>query len=84
MPTGAVGVEGELDGADGAVALFRDDDFGDANQLVQPVAPFLPFLVRFRIARVCRRLGAGEVIFLAEHEHHDVGILFDRAGFAQV
>ena len=24
------------------------------------------------------------VVFLAEHEHHDVGVLFDRAGFAQV
>ena len=41
----------------------------------------LPLLV---FGRADPRFLVGEVIFLAVHEHHDVGVLLDRAGFTQV
>src|SRR6185312_5924393 len=71
-------LEMQLDRTGRAVALLADDDFrlamGEAHV-------DLPLLV-FRRART--RLLVGEVIFLAEHEQHDVGVLLDRAGFTQV
>src|ERR1035441_8511247 len=55
-------LEGQLDEAGGAVALFGDDEFGDAFEV-------------------------GIVLFVdlfAEDEGHDVGVLLDGSGFAQV
>src|ERR1700730_6715425 len=72
------GVELQFDGTGRAVALLADDDLGLA---VHQRHVELPFFV-FRRARA--RLLICQIIFLAEHEHHDVGILFDRTGFAQV
>ncbi len=72
------GVELQFDDAGGAVALLADDDFGDAGDLVHLVLPFL------MLGGVGARLLAGEVIFLAVDEEHHVGVLLDRAGFAQV
>ena len=60
------------------MALLADDHFGLA---VHQRHIELPFLV---LGRADARLLVGEIIFLAIHEHHDVGVLFDRAGFAQV
>ena len=58
--------ERELGGADGAVALFADDDLGGAL--------FLDVRVAVGVA----------VLLGAVDEHHDVGVLFEGAGFAQV
>src|SRR5438876_11482124 len=65
-------------GAGRAVALLADDDFGLA---VHQRHIELPFLV-FRRART--RFLIGQIVFLAEHEHHNVGVLLDRAGFTQI
>ena len=68
------GVELQFDGADRAVALLADDHFGlplNALTFGQPFGEF--FAVRFE------RLAHLVVIFLAEHEQHDVGVLLDRA-----
>src|SRR6266404_6746479 len=61
--------------AGGAVALLADDDFGLAVHQRHVELPFFVF------RRTDARFLVGEVIFLAEHEHHDVGVLLDRAGF---
>ena len=53
--------------------------------LFEPLSPFLIALavLAFRFVRAAGRL-ARQVIFLAKDEHHDIGILLDRAGFAQI
>ena len=68
----------ELHGAGRAVALLADDDFGAAVHLLHLALPgevlgraFLGLLVL-------------EVVFLAIDEEHDVGVLLDRAGVAEV
>ena len=74
-----LGLEGEFDGAGRAVALLADDDFGLA---VRPLhAPPAISTNSSVPSRGCLLL---QIIFLAEDEHHDVGVLLDRAGFAQV
>ena len=55
-------LEGQLDEAGGAVALFGDDEFGDA----------------FEVGIVLL------IDLFAEDEGHDIGVLLDGAGFAQV
>src|SRR5882724_7835351 len=60
--------------AGGAVALLADDDFGLAVHQRHVELPFFVF------GGPDPGLLVGEVIFLAVHEHHDVGVLFDRAG----
>src|SRR5205809_3921501 len=65
-------------GAGGAVALLADDDFGLAVHQRHVELPFFVF------GRADTRLLIGEVIFLAIHEEHDVSVLLDRTGFAQV
>src|SRR3984893_16600346 len=65
-------------GAGGAMALLADDDFGLAVHQRHFELPFFIF------GGADARLLVGEVIFLAKHEHHDVGVLLDRAGFTQV
>src|SRR6476646_10646063 len=72
------GVELQLHGAGWAVALFADDDLGLA---VHQRHLGLPLQMLFA-ARP--RLLVAQVIFLAEHEQHDVGVLLDRTGFAKV
>ncbi len=71
-------LELQFDGAGRAVALLADDDFGLAVHQRHVELPFFVF------RRADARLLVGEVIFLAIHEHHDVGVLLDRAGFTQV
>src|ERR1700676_5333561 len=75
---GETGLELQLDRAGGAVALLANDHFGLAVHQRHVKLPFLIF----------RRARAGflvrQIIFLAEHEHHHVGVLLDRAGFTQV
>src|SRR6266567_4607437 len=71
-------LELHIHGACGTVALLADNDFGLAVRTIHVRLP----------VRVFRRAGAWllvlQVVFLAVHEDHDVGILFDRAGFAKV
>ena len=70
--------EGQFDGSDRAVTLLSNDDFGLARDLAH-----LGHLVgKFRRSLV--RFVSFHIIFLSEHEHHDVGVLFDRARFTQV
>ena len=75
---GKLTLELQFDGAGGAVALLADDDFGLAMHQRHVELPLLVF------RRTDARLLVGEVIFLAEHEHDHVGVLFNRTGFAQV
>src|SRR4029078_467260 len=73
-----VAFERQLDRADGAMALLADDDLGlsgDGHHLLLPFG---------ELGGSLRRLKALDVIFLAEHEHHDVGVLLDRARLAKV
>src|SRR5438105_3389798 len=56
-------------GAGGAVALLADDDFGLAVHQRHVELPFLVF------GGADPRLLVGEIIFLAIHEDHDVGVL---------
>src|SRR5579864_8783321 len=58
--------------------LLADDDLGTAVDLFHlglPIEIFLAARARFFVA---------QIIFLAEHEQHDVGILLDRARLTQV
>ena len=75
---GELALELQFDGAGRAVALLADDDFGLAVHQRHVELPFFVF------RRADARLLVGEVIFLAVHEHHDVGVLLDRTGFTQV
>ena len=61
------------------MALLGDDDVGRALDLVEQSLPF----DIFRVVRIARLLVL-DVVFLAEHEQHHVGVLLDGAGFAQV
>src|ERR1700724_4555580 len=72
------GLELQLDSAGWAMALLADDDFGLAVHQRHVELPFFVF------RRSDPRFLVGEVIFLAVHEHHHVGVLLDRAGFTQV
>src|SRR6185312_3687889 len=76
--TGYARLELKFDGAGRAVALFADDHLGLAVHERHVEHPFLVF----RSTRAW--LLVGEIIFLTIDEHHDVGVLLDRAGFAQV
>src|SRR5690349_13193234 len=72
--------------ADRAMALLGDENFRGAMYLLEPGLPILIAQIVALVAlfRAARRLAAGEIILLAEDEHHDVGVLLDRARFAQV
>ena len=60
------------------MALLADDELGLA---VNGGHLGLPFDV---LVGARPRLLVAEVVFLAEHEQHHIGVLLDRAGFAQV
>src|SRR5690349_16809515 len=72
--------------ADRAVALLGDEHFRRAMHLLEPRLPILiPQIVALiALFWAARRLAAREIIFLAEDEHHHVGVLLDRARFTQV
>ena len=71
-------LELQLHGAGRAVALLADDHLGDAVDLLHLVLP-LEVLLGAGL-----RLLVLEVVLLAIDEQHHVGVLLDRAGFAQV
>src|SRR5215468_437827 len=79
-------LEVERHGADRAVALFGDEDVGDVVDLRAVLLPALHPLVEFldSLVRPLLGLGALVIVLLAIDEHDDVGILLDRAGFAQI
>jgi hypothetical protein len=67
------------------VALLGDDQFGDAEDALHFLPPLFIFLGRFRIVvGAMLGLARGDVIVLAEDEPDHVGVLLDRARFAQV
>src|SRR6476659_3948580 len=75
---GDVRLELQRDRAGRSMALFADDHFGLA---VDQLHLGLPLEMLFGADA---RLAIAQVILLAKHEHHDVGVLLDRARFAQV
>ncbi len=76
---GELTLERQANGADGAVALLADHNFGFAVQALHFILPRGHFVVL-----VITGLFALFVVFLAVHEHHDVGVLLNRARFTQV
>src|SRR5260370_737126 len=72
------GLELQFDGAGRAVPLLADHDSGLAMHQRHVQLPFLVF------RRAGPRLLVGEIVFLTDHEHHHVSVLFDRPGFTQV
>src|SRR6202041_1636785 len=75
---GELPFELQFDGARRSMALLCDDDFGFPEGQLHFELPFFMF--------GGARLGllVLQVIFLAVDEQNDVGVLFDRTGFAQV
>src|SRR5579862_7424166 len=78
--------EAQGDLADRAVALLGDQHLGGAVHLLEPL---LPILVAHVVALVvlfgaAHRLAAAQIIFLAEDEHDDIGVLLDRSRFTQI
>src|SRR5215831_9498491 len=71
-------LELQVDGARGAMALLADDHLGLAMGGFHLALP-LDVLVG-----AGPRLLVAQVIFLSIDEEHDVGVLLDRSGFAQV
>src|SRR5271166_4954173 len=71
-------LELQVDGAGRAMALLADDDLGLAVHRSHLQLPF-----RVLIGPGSWLLVA-EIVFLAEYEHHDIGVLLDGARFAQV
>ena len=66
-------IELQFDRACRSVALFADNDFRfafDALAFGEPLVELFPV----RLGRLAHLV----IIFFAEHEHHDVGVLFDR------
>ena len=68
----------QLHRAGRAVALLADDHFGAAVHLLHLLLP------REVLGRAFLGLLVLEVVLLAIDEEHHVGVLLDRAGFAQV
>src|SRR5215813_3047632 len=79
-------LEVERHGADGAVALLGDENVGDVADLLAMLLPALDAFVELihRFVSALLGLAALVIVLLAVDEHDDVGILLDRAGFAQV
>ena len=86
VEAGEFALEVQFDGADRAVALFGDDDLGHIAGVFQALFPLFLFLheVLVGFALVLRRLVPFQVVFLAENEHHHIGVLFDGAGLPEV
>src|SRR6185295_1753758 len=76
--SGELLLEVELHDAGGAVALLGDDDLGLVVRLLELDLPLGIFGV------VGARLLGAQVILVAIDEHYDVGVLLDRARFAEV
>src|SRR4051812_9352752 len=73
-------VEVEFHRSDRTVTLLADDAFGGAVRRLAAFAPLGPGVVELFLVRIFERgrLFAFEIIFFTEHEHDDVGVLFDR------
>ena len=83
---GELALEGQPHDAGRAVALLGHDHLGLAVGLLAALLPGVVALVEALVALLGapRRLRAREVVLLAIDEHDDVGVLLDRARFAQV
>ena len=78
---GELALEGQPHDAGRAVALLGDDHLGLAVVLLAALLPVVVALVELLVALVGAplRLLAHQVVFVAIDEHHDVGVLLDRA-----
>src|SRR5712671_3260652 len=83
---GGLAVEAQRHLADRPVALLGDEHFTGAAHFGQPLVPMFVALVELVVALLGppHWLAAAQIVFLAEDEHDHVGVLLDRAGFAQV
>ena len=84
---GKLTLEQQRNRARGTMALFGDDQIGTVVGFRHPLLPLVHRrMVFFAIAVERDLLGhlLFKVIFVAVDEHHRVGVLLDRAGFAQV
>src|SRR6478735_8231652 len=83
---GEFGLEEQRDGAGRAVPLLGDDEVGLVVDLLHPLLPLVQRFLELVLGLVADLLrGAlGLVVFVAIDEHHHVGVLLDRAGFAQI
>src|SRR3546814_3274601 len=70
-------LEVQADFAGRAVTRFCDDDFGETEYALHFGRPFLVLRVDLDIVALDRALGLarGDIIILAEHEEHHVGVL---------
>src|SRR5205085_9347550 len=78
---GKLRLEMQLDRADRAVPLLGDDNLGHTVGCLAAFPPAVIAIVELVVAflRSAGRLGTGQVVFLTEDEHYDIGILLDRA-----
>src|SRR5579864_808873 len=69
-----------------SVALLRDNYLREPLSRGASLLPLLMLVVEFLIVFTCLRGGfrAPKIVFLTKDKHDDVGILLDRAGFAQI
>jgi hypothetical protein len=77
--SGKFALEVEFDLADGAVALFGDEDFGDISNVVKTLFPPVPLfneVVVFFI-RALYRFCPIQIIFFPVDKAHDICILFN-------
>src|SRR3546814_5495958 len=83
---GRLRLEVQADFAGRAVTRFCDDDFGEAEYALHFGRPFLVLRVDLHIVALDRALGLarGDIIILAEHEEHHVGVLLERSRLAKV
>src|SRR4051812_27427234 len=84
--SGDLALEAHLDLAGGAVALLGDDQFCKAVDPLHVARPFAMAVEDLGIVALHRLLGLArrDIIFLAEDEEDDIGVLLDRAGFAKI
>ena len=83
---GVVPVKEQTHVAHRAVTLLGDDNLCGVVDVVQTVLPmriaFTEFIGGF--FRALDRFGTLEIILFTVNEHHNVGVLLDRAGFTKV
>src|SRR5258708_28663778 len=81
---GDLALEAQLDRSNRAMALLGDDDFGEPGDALDILRPAVAAVVELVVGlvRPAHRLGTADIVFLAEDEHVDFGVLFCRARFA--
>src|SRR5260370_37413710 len=81
---GDLALEAQLDRPDRPVALLGDDDLGEPGDALDIVGPAVAAVVELVVGLVGapHRLGAADIVFLAEHVHYDGRALLERGRLA--